>query len=129
MMREAESTEIPVRDICRKHGSSKQTYYRRKHRYGGMNVCDARRLKDLETDNAKLKRLWRRWSQMGLSLPRRRRSGSDIRLPDAQRPNTGATTSSTIEPPNDRTLKLLCVVDEYSRGCLAIEVARCTART
>ncbi len=57
MVREAESTEIPARDSCRKHGSFKQTYIAWKYRYGRMDVCDAAVQKELETDNAKLKRL------------------------------------------------------------------------
>lgn len=43
--------------ICRRHGISEQTFYRWKSKYGGMGVSDARRLKDLESENARLKRL------------------------------------------------------------------------
>ena len=57
ILREAEAMELPAREICRKHGISEQTYYRWRHRYGGMDVCEARRLKQLESENAKLKRL------------------------------------------------------------------------
>jgi len=46
---------VPVKDLLRKHGISEQTYYRWKAKYGGMAVGDARRLKDLETENARLK--------------------------------------------------------------------------
>ena len=46
-----------VREIIRRHGISEQTFYRWKARYGGMDVSDARRLKELEAENAKLKRL------------------------------------------------------------------------
>jgi putative transposase len=46
---------IPVKDLLRKHGISEQTYYRWKAKYGGMAVGDARRLKALETENARLK--------------------------------------------------------------------------
>jgi putative transposase len=45
------------KDICRRHGISEQTFYRWKAKFGGMGVSDARRLKQLETENAKLKKL------------------------------------------------------------------------
>jgi putative transposase len=44
-------------DVCRKHGISGATFYKWKARYGGLDVSDARRLKTLEDENAKLKRL------------------------------------------------------------------------
>jgi putative transposase len=44
-------------DVCRKHGVSSATFYKWKARYGGLDVSDARRLKTLEDENAKLKRL------------------------------------------------------------------------
>jgi putative transposase len=44
-------------DVCRKHGVSGATFYKWKARYGGLDVSDARRLKTLEDENAKLKRL------------------------------------------------------------------------
>jgi putative transposase len=45
----------PVKDLCRKHGISEQTYYRWKAKYGGMEVSDARRLRALEDENRRLK--------------------------------------------------------------------------
>ena len=44
-------------DICRKHGVSGATFYKWNSRYGGLDVSDARRLKTLEDENAKLKKL------------------------------------------------------------------------
>ena len=44
-------------DVCRKHGVSSATFYKWKSRYGGLEVSDARRLKTLEDENAKLKKL------------------------------------------------------------------------
>jgi putative transposase len=44
-------------DICRKHGISGATFYKWKARYGGLEVSDARRLKGLEDENARLKKL------------------------------------------------------------------------
>ena len=45
-------------DLCRKHGISQQTFYNWKSKYGGMNVSEARRLRELETENGKLKKLF-----------------------------------------------------------------------
>jgi putative transposase len=44
-------------DVCRKHGISDATFYKWKAKYGGMEVSDARRLKALTDENARLKRL------------------------------------------------------------------------
>ena len=48
---------LPVADLCRKHGVSDASIYKLKTRYGGMDVSEARRLKTLEEENARLKRL------------------------------------------------------------------------
>jgi putative transposase len=47
---------IPVSDLCRKHGVSDASIYKWKARFGGMDVSEAKRLKALEDENAKLKR-------------------------------------------------------------------------
>lgn len=44
-------------EVCRRHGMSSATFYKWKAKYGGMDVSDARKLKTLETENARLKRL------------------------------------------------------------------------
>ncbi len=44
-------------EVCRKHGISPNTFYKWKAKYGGLDVSDARKLKSLETENARLKRL------------------------------------------------------------------------
>ena len=44
-------------DLCRQHGISTQTYYRWKRKYGGLEVSEARRLRQLEDENRKLKQL------------------------------------------------------------------------
>ena len=46
-----------VRDLCRRHGITETTFYRWRTKYGGMQVSEARRLKQLEAENARLKRL------------------------------------------------------------------------
>lgn len=49
---------IPIAEIIRKHGISRQTYFGWKRKYAGASVSDLKRLKELETENAKLKRLY-----------------------------------------------------------------------
>jgi putative transposase len=44
-------------EVCRKHGISEATFYQCKSRFGGLEVSDAKRLKALEDENAKLKKL------------------------------------------------------------------------
>lgn len=46
-----------VKDLCRRLGISRETLYNWKRKYGGMNVPDARRLKQLEDENRQLKRI------------------------------------------------------------------------
>jgi putative transposase len=56
ILREAEAGGNTA-EICRKHGVSPSTFYAWKAKYGGMDVSDAKRLKELEQENARLKRL------------------------------------------------------------------------
>ncbi len=56
MIREQETGQKTA-DVCRRHGISEATFYKYKAKYGGMDVSDARRLKSLEDENAKLKKL------------------------------------------------------------------------
>jgi putative transposase len=48
---------MPTAEACRRHGLSPASFYKLKAKYGGMNVSDTHRLKSLEDENAKLKRL------------------------------------------------------------------------
>jgi len=48
---------IPTAELCRKHGISDATFYNWRSRYGGMEVSDVRRLKSLEDENRRLKKL------------------------------------------------------------------------
>ena len=48
---------MPVKELCRKGGFSDATFYKWRARFGGMEVSDAKRLKELEGENAKLKKL------------------------------------------------------------------------
>jgi putative transposase len=56
ILREQEAGAKTV-DVCRKHGVSGATFYKWKAKYGGLDVSDAKRMKALEDENAKLKRL------------------------------------------------------------------------
>ena len=49
---------VNTAELCRRHGISDATFYNWKAKYGGMDVSDAKRLKALEDENAKLKRLY-----------------------------------------------------------------------
>ena len=56
ILREQEAGS-PTADVCRKHGVSSATLYKWKAKFGGLDVSDAKRLKALEDENAKLKKL------------------------------------------------------------------------
>jgi putative transposase len=56
ILREQEAGS-PTADVCRKHGISSGTFYKWKAKFGGLDVSDARRLKALEDENSKLKKL------------------------------------------------------------------------
>ena len=57
ILREAEAGAMSIKALCKKHNVTEQTFFRWRNRFGGMDVPDARRLKDLESENARLKRL------------------------------------------------------------------------
>ena len=56
VLREQEAG-MKVAEVCRKHGISEPTFYAWKAKFGGMSISDARRLKKLEDENSKLKKL------------------------------------------------------------------------
>ncbi len=55
-LREADAG-VPVKDLCRKHGFSEASYYLWRSKFGGMSVSDAKRLKELEIENGRLRKL------------------------------------------------------------------------
>ena len=57
ILKEGESG-VPVNDLIRKHGISRPTYFTWRAKYGGVSVSELKRLKDLEAENAKLKRMY-----------------------------------------------------------------------
>ncbi|WP_420798326.1 transposase [Meridianimarinicoccus roseus] len=56
MLKESEAG-AKTDDICRRHGISSATFYTWRKKYGGMDASEARRLRELEAENAKLKRI------------------------------------------------------------------------
>jgi putative transposase len=49
---------LPVAEVCRKHGISNATYYQWKSKYAGVSASELKRIKDLEAENSKLKRMY-----------------------------------------------------------------------
>jgi putative transposase len=48
---------LPLKELCRRHGFSEASFYLWRTKFGGMNVSDAKRLRELEAENARLKKL------------------------------------------------------------------------
>jgi putative transposase len=57
ILREAETSKLSIAELCRKYGINEVTFYRWRKRYEGMTVSDAKRLKRLVDENARLKKL------------------------------------------------------------------------
>ena len=57
ILRSAESGQETIGQVCRRHGITEQTFYRWRKRFGAMAPPDIKRLKELESENARLKRL------------------------------------------------------------------------
>ena len=55
-LREADAG-VAIKDLCRRHGFSEASYYLWRSKFGGMTVSEAKRLKELETENTRLKKL------------------------------------------------------------------------
>jgi putative transposase len=59
---------LKVEEVCRKHGISSGTYYNWKSKYGGMEASDVKRLKEIQEENSKLKRMFADLSLENLAL-------------------------------------------------------------
>ena len=57
LLREAEVGAMSIKALCKKHNPTEQTFFRWRNKFEGLDVPDAPRLKDLESENARLKRL------------------------------------------------------------------------
>jgi putative transposase len=53
----AHKAGLPIKELCRRHGFSEASYYLWRSKFGGMSISDAKRLKGLETENSRLKKL------------------------------------------------------------------------
>ncbi len=180
-------------EVCRKIGVAEQTYYRWRREYGGLRVDQARRLKELEKENARLKRVvadqaldnailkqrhrgsaptdeprlvtrmiefamtygrygyrrvtallrregWRvnhkrverLWRREGLKVPQKQpkrgrlwlNDGSCLRLRPEHRNHVWSYDFVADRTHDGRPLRMLTIVDEYTRECLTIDVAR-----
>ena len=67
ILQEADANGVAVKDVCNLHGVCEQTFYRWKSKFGGMEVSEAKRLKQLEEDRSRAEARWR------CSPPRTRR--------------------------------------------------------
>lgn len=57
ILQEGERGEATVAELCKRNGVSEQSFYRWKRKYGGMETADVKRLRELEKENARLKRI------------------------------------------------------------------------
>ncbi len=57
ILQQAEKGDTSVAEVCRQHNISENTFYRWRNRFGGMNASEAARVRELEKENARLKRL------------------------------------------------------------------------
>jgi putative transposase len=57
ILREAESKQESIREVCKRLSITEQTFFRWRNKFGGMDVAEAKRLKELESEKAKLKRM------------------------------------------------------------------------
>lgn len=57
ILQQADRGEKPIRDVCRLHGITETTFYRWRRKFADLSVPEAQRLKELERENARLKRL------------------------------------------------------------------------
>ncbi len=58
VLKEADSGSTTIRELCRKHGISDGTYYKWKSKYGCLDASDLKRLRELESENSQLKRMY-----------------------------------------------------------------------
>ena len=113
-LREAEAG-MAVKDLCRKHGFSEASYYLWRSKFGGMTVSEAKRLKELEAENARLKKLLAE-SMLENEITREAREKSGD--------GTGATVAGAGDD-EPRTQRTSCFDGaSYERQCIALRAAR-----
>ena len=103
---------VPIKDLCRQAGISSATYYQWKSKYGGMEASDLRRVKDLEAENAKLKRMYAELAldnaAMKELIAKNCRAGAEARgsaVPDG---DTGPPASPVLRLCRPVALGLVC---------------------
>jgi len=68
ILKEGESGALTVPELCRKHNVGQSTYYKWKSKYGGMQASDLSRMRELEAENAKLKKMFADVSLQNMAL-------------------------------------------------------------
>ncbi|GGB52181.1 transposase [Shewanella inventionis] len=68
ILKEGESGAFTVPELCRKHNVGQSTYYKWKSKYGGMQASDLSRMRELEAENAKLKKMFADVSLQNMAL-------------------------------------------------------------
>jgi putative transposase len=107
MLKDAESG-MPITDLVRKHGVSKATFFRWRSKYGGASVADVKRLRELEVENAKLKRMY-----ADLALEKRGDQGCP--QPKAIRPSAKRQIVEMLMCEHQLSIQRACRVVRLSR--------------
>lgn len=111
---------VSVADLCRKHGVNDATVYKWEAKYGGMDVSEAKRLKGLEDENARLKRLLAdaMLDNAALPLMPNQRWSLDPRHGHSDQWRFHGSISDQLT--DGRRFRVLTVVDDCTRECLAL---------
>jgi putative transposase len=131
---------VAIKDLCRRHGFSEASYYLWRGKFGGMSVSDAKRLKEFETENTRLKKLLdgervnhrrvdRLYAEARLQVRRRRRKKIPVadRQPLVRPLHANVVWSADFvfdRTAEGRVLKCLTVVDGATTEAVAIVPAR-----
>ncbi len=115
-------TGVSVADLCRKHGVSDARIYKWKAKFGGMDVSEAKRLRALEDENAKLKRMladaWTCLRKVESSVERKRRASWASRKEDSHRSLRGRPSvlsrRAAVQNPDDREHGFQAIVSAQS---------------
>ncbi len=115
MIKEQEAGEKTA-DVCRRHGINSATFYQYKSKYGGMEPSNAKRLRALEDENGKLKKL-----QVRRKGGRKRALGTRKPMVLPNSPNQSWSLDFVSDALTDgRRFRILTVVDDFSRDNLAV---------
>jgi len=123
MLKQADAG-VPVKDLCRQAGVSTATYYQWKSKYGGMEASDLKRVRELEAENAKLKRMYAELAldnaaMKDLIAKKKSRAGAEARggaLPDAGARASAAPVLQMRETVTGRVVSTTTGLDRARRG-------------